>query len=223
MSMLTPPGMGGKYRVTGNTYPRMRRGRRRGRIVLSVVATAVVVGLVGWGSLQLVDVFSGGGKDSAVAGCAGTGTRTAAGRGTAGAGTSAAARPVGPLPKPGRITVNVLNATPRSGLAQKTADALEKRGFKIGDVGNATAKYDKKVKGTGVLIGGKSAEGKALSVLGVQVKGAPPVTDTRKGGDVDLVIGDKFDGLVAGAEAKKDLAALTTPEPSPSPSTAGHC
>lgn len=27
MSMLTPPGMGGKYRITGDKYPRMRRPR----------------------------------------------------------------------------------------------------------------------------------------------------------------------------------------------------
>src|SRR3712207_8090848 len=49
-------------------------------------------------------------------------------------------------PEPGRITVNVFNATPRSGLAKQTADELKKRGFKIGDVGNASKEFDKKVK-----------------------------------------------------------------------------
>ncbi len=49
--------------------------------------------------------------------------------------------------------MNVLNATPRSGLAKSTADELKKRGFKIGKVGNAPEEYDKKVAGTGILLG----------------------------------------------------------------------
>ncbi|NED06084.1 LytR C-terminal domain-containing protein, partial [Streptomyces sp. SID6648] len=57
------------------------------------------------------------------------------------------------LPKPGQVTVNVLNATTRSGLAQKTADELKKRGFRVGEVSNAPAEYDKKVTGTGLLLG----------------------------------------------------------------------
>ena len=65
MSMLTPPGMGGQYRITGNKYPRMRRPRRRGRFVLLVVASVTVLGVIGWGTLQLIDVFTGGTKASA--------------------------------------------------------------------------------------------------------------------------------------------------------------
>ncbi|MBB0246189.1 LytR family transcriptional regulator, partial [Streptomyces alkaliphilus] len=60
MSMLTPPGMRGrKYRVTGTSYPRIRRPRRRRRTV-AVIGGVIAVGVLGFGTLQLVDVFTGG-------------------------------------------------------------------------------------------------------------------------------------------------------------------
>ena len=67
MSMLTPPGMGGQYRITGDKYPRMRR-RRRGRLVVLTIACAAVLGGAGWGTLQLIDVFTGGGNPASAAG-----------------------------------------------------------------------------------------------------------------------------------------------------------
>ncbi|WP_223188534.1 LytR C-terminal domain-containing protein [Streptomyces sp. TRM68416] len=207
MSMLTPPGMGGKYRITGDTYPRMRRPRRRGRLALLGVAGIAVLGMIGWGALQLVGIFSGGGDKASAAGpradCATRATPSAT-----------AAAPA--LPKPGRITVNVLNATPTSGLAKKTADELKKRGFKIGDVGNATEEYDKKVKGTGILLGPASAQDTSLPVLATQLAGAERRTDAgRKGTDVDLIIGTGFKNLTAKAAADKALADLTKPKPAP--------
>ncbi|MFF1306588.1 LytR C-terminal domain-containing protein [Streptomyces sp. NPDC058307] len=204
MSMLTPPGMGGKYRITGDKYPRMRRPRRRGRLVFGVVASVAALSLVGWGTLQLIDVFTGGGDRASAAG-----SRTAC-RTKSGASASASAAP---LPKPGQITVNVLNATARGGLAKKTADELKKRGFKIGEVGNATATYDKKVKGTGVLLGPSSALKTSLPVLATQLASAETRTDTRKGAEVDLIIGTAFKSLTAKATADKAMAALTQPDP----------
>ncbi|WP_234358773.1 LytR C-terminal domain-containing protein [Streptomyces sp. NRRL B-24085] len=204
MSMLTPPGMGGKYRITGDKYPRMRRPRRRGRLVLGVVASVAALSLVGWGTLQLIDVFTGGGDKASAAG---SGTDCAK---KSGASPSASAVP---LPKPGQITVNVLNATPRGGLAKKTADELKKRGFRIGDVGNATAAYDKKVKGTAILLGPSSALKTSLPVLGTQVASAETRTDTRKGAEVDLIIGNGFKNLSSKVVADKALAALAAPAP----------
>ncbi|MFF0097380.1 LytR C-terminal domain-containing protein [Streptomyces canus] len=202
MSMLTPPGMGGKYRITGDKYPRMRRPRRRGRLVLGVVASVAALSLVGWGTLQLIDVFTGGGDEASAVGSKGDCT------------TKADASPsAAPLPKPGQITVNVLNATARGGLAKKTADELKKRGFKIGDVGNATATYDKKVKGTGVLLGPSSALKTSLPVLATQLASAETRTDTRKGAEVDLIIGTAFKSLTSKAAADKALATLSAPEP----------
>ncbi|WP_225890250.1 MULTISPECIES: LytR C-terminal domain-containing protein [Streptomyces] len=204
MSMLTPPGMGGKYRITGDKYPRMRRSRRRGRLVLGVVASVAALSLVGWGTLQLIDVFTGGGDQASAAGSRTNCTTKA------GASPSASAAP---LPRPGQITVNVLNATARGGLAKKTADELKKRGFKIGDVGNATATYDKKVKGTGILLGPSTALKTSLPVLGTQLVSAETRTDTRKGTEVDLIIGNGFKSLNSKAAADKALTALSAPTP----------
>ncbi|MFF3857460.1 LytR C-terminal domain-containing protein, partial [Micromonospora sp. NPDC002575] len=207
MSMLTPPGMGGQYRITGDKYPRMRRPRRRARRVLAAAASLVVLGTAGWGTLQLIDVFSGGGGDSASAAGASSGC---AGR------PSPSPSPVKALTEPRRITVNVLNATTRAGLAKQTADALEKRGFRIGDIGNADAKYDKKVKGTAILLGPASAADSSLPVLAAQIGGAEPRTEAgRKGATLDLIIGDGFRALTAKADAERTLTALTAPAPTP--------
>ncbi|MGW0121272.1 LytR C-terminal domain-containing protein [Streptomyces sp. NPDC003327] len=208
MSMLTPPGMGGKYRITGDVYPRMRRPHRRRRIVLASAAAAVVLGAAGWGTLQLVEVFSGDGD-----------TRTTAGRQNdckpAPRATTAPAAAV--LPKPGQITVNVYNATPRSGLAKTTADELRKRGFKIGKVGNAPTAYDKKVPGSGVLLGAPAATKGAFSVLGTQLAGTTTKVDARTTADVDLIIGTAFKTLSPKATADAALVALNKPKPAPVP------
>ncbi|WP_367322093.1 LytR C-terminal domain-containing protein [Streptomyces sp. HUAS ZL42] len=208
MSMLTPPGMGGKYRITGDKYPRMRPPRRRGRLVFLTVACAAVVGVIGWGTLQLIDVFTGGGKTASAAGPTADCTTTA----SPSAGATAAA-----LPKPAQITVNVFNATPRSGLAKLTADELKKRGFRIGEVGNATAQYDKKVPGTGILLGPASSLNTSLPVLATQLTTAERRTDAaRKGTAIDLILGTGFKNLTAQADAEKALAALSAPQPTAS-------
>ncbi|WP_149548213.1 LytR C-terminal domain-containing protein [Streptomyces marokkonensis] len=197
--------MGGQYRITGDRYPRMRRPRRRGRLVALTVASVAVLGVGGWGTLQLIDVFTGGGDSASAVGTkAGCATRA----------TPATAPKV--LPVPGTITVNVFNATTRGGLAQKTADELKKRGFRIGEVANATKEYDKKVKGNGVLLGPASALDTSLPVLGAQLAGAERRTDpARKGGEIDLIIGDAFRELTKKADADRALTALADPEPTP--------
>ncbi|RSS53810.1 LytR C-terminal domain-containing protein [Streptomyces sp. WAC01280] len=205
MSMLTPPGMGGKYRITGDVYPRMRRPHRRRRIILAAAASVVVLGAAGWGTLQLVDVFSGD-----------EGKKTTAGKqADCKPVAKATTPPASVLPKPGQITVNVYNATPRSGLAKTTADELKKRGFKIGKVGNAPAAFDKKVTGAGLLLGAPAATKGAFPVLGTQLKGATTKTDTRATADVDLIIGTAFKTLSPKATADAALVALTKPAPVP--------
>ncbi|UNO40818.1 LytR C-terminal domain-containing protein [Streptomyces sp. MST-110588] len=218
MSMLTPPGMGGKkYRITGDRYPRMRRPRHRRRIVLTIVAAVCALGLAGWGTLQLIDVF--GGKEDTAQAAHAKKCREEKGRAQAahgGAGHAAAGGK--PLPRPATITVNVFNATARGGLAKSTADELKKRGFKVGKVGNAPPAYDKKVKGTGLLLGPQTAAEGSLRVLGTQLAGAEHKTDGRKTGDVDLIIGDTFKQLAKRPDADAALAALSRPSPAPSAS-----
>ncbi|MFG3662198.1 LytR C-terminal domain-containing protein [Streptomyces sp. NPDC047706] len=197
--------MGGQYRITGDKYPRMRPPQRRGRLVLVVTASVVVIGVLSWGTLQLVDVFTGGDTASAAGTKAGCATK---------ASPSPSAAVAVTVPKPGAVTVNVLNATTRSGLAKRTADELKKRGFTIGEVGNAPKQWDKKVKGTGLLIGPTSALNTALPVLATQVPGAERSTDrARKGPAVDLIIGDGFKELAKKPAADRALAALTAPQP----------
>jgi len=215
MSMLTPPGMGGQYRITGKKYPRMRRPRRHGRLVALVVACVAALAVIGWGTLQLIDVFTGGRKASAADSSAHCATGTAAQSSPSPASTAQA------LPEPAEITVNVLNATPRSGLAKQTADELKKRGFRIGRVDNATKEYDKKVKGVGVLLGPTSSLDTALRVLGTQLPDAERRTDARTGKDVDLIIGDGFQQLAQRAAADQALADLSAPKPAPSTSPKG--
>ncbi|KMS73570.1 membrane protein [Streptomyces viridochromogenes] len=200
--------MGGQYRIKGDKYPRMRRPRRRGRLLVVTVASAAAVGMIGWGTLQLIDLFTGGGEKASAAGpradC------------ETGATPSATAKAPATLPKPGKITVSVFNATTRSGLAKQTADELKKRGFKIGDVGNATKEFDKKVKGTGLLLGPAASLNTSLPVLATQLTTAERRTDAaRKGATVDLIIGDKFKELTKRADADRALAALAKPQPTP--------
>ncbi|MFD7874196.1 LytR C-terminal domain-containing protein [Streptomyces sp. NPDC059766] len=196
--------MGGQYRITGDKYPRMRPPRRRGRLVVVGIVSVAVLGVAGWGTLQLVDVFTGTGDKAAA------NTKAACAQGIK-VKPSAAAAVV--LPKPAQITVNVFNATPRSGLAKQTADELAKRGFHIGEVGNASKEFDKKVAGTGLLLGPASSLKTSLPVLGTQLAAAELRADAaRKGTAVDLVIGTAFKQLTAKPDADKALAALNAPE-----------
>ncbi|MER6916551.1 LytR C-terminal domain-containing protein [Streptomyces sp. NPDC000594] len=217
MSMLTPPGMGGKYRVTGDRYPRMRRPRHRRRIVTAMIVGAVTLGAAGWGTAQLVDVYtrddSRSDRASGRAGDCKPAPGASAKAGKAGqpekAGIAASAAKL----QPRQITVNVYNATPRGGLAKAAADELKKRGFTIGKVGNATAAYDKKVTNTAVLLGSRTAAQGSLKVLGTQLKGATAKADGRKTADVDLIIGTAYKALAPKAAADAALTALRKPAP----------
>ncbi|MFI6336268.1 LytR C-terminal domain-containing protein [Streptomyces sp. NPDC050535] len=207
--------MGGQYRITGDNYPRMRRPRGRRRLAFLIVASVTALGLIGWGTLQLIDVFTGG--DKAVAAGTKSGCASKASPSATASGASTASASAGTPPRPGQITVNVFNATPRSGLAKETADELKKRGFRIGDVGNAPKAYDKKVDGAGILLGAKGAAQAALPVLNTQLSGAQLKTDGRaKADQVDLILGTGFRNLTVKEDADKALAVLAQPRPTPS-------
>ncbi|WP_345593768.1 LytR C-terminal domain-containing protein [Streptomyces marokkonensis] len=198
--------MGGQYKITGDKYPRMRPARRRGRLAFAAVSCVTVLGVLGWGTLQLIDVFTGGDKASAAGA-----TDCRATPAKANASPAAVA-----VPKPAQVTVNVLNATTVGGLAQKTADELKKRGFRVGDVSNAPKEYDKKVDGTGVLLGPAASLKTSLPVLGTQLPAAEHRTDAaRKGTAIDLIIGKGFKGLATQADADAALTKLAAPRSTP--------
>ncbi|MFD0375204.1 LytR C-terminal domain-containing protein [Streptomyces sp. NPDC127112] len=210
--------MGGKYRVTGTAYPRMSRPRRRRKLVFALLGSVLALALLGYGALQLIDVFRGdSGKHNAAAKDCPTGAASATAAGAANPGPAASGAPAAVLPQPGQITVNVYNATPRAGLAKAVGDELKKRGFTIGHVGNAPADFDKKVPGPGILLGSPRTDKAAYSVLGAQLAGVTQQTDTREGADIDLILGDSFKELNKKEDADKALAVLANPAPAPSP------
>ncbi|MCM1965439.1 LytR C-terminal domain-containing protein [Streptomyces sp. NPDC002812] len=215
MSMLTPPGMGGKYKVTGAAYPRMTRPRRRRRIVLVVLGSIIGLALIAYGAVQLIDVFGGDADKRKTAAAAKDCATPPAKAGSAASAAPASAAPQVVLPPPGGITVNVYNATPRAGLAKAVGDELKARGFVIGKVGNAPADFDKKVPGAGILVGSPQTDKAAFSVLGTNLAGATQQTDARETADIDLILGDAFKELTPKADADKALAVLANPQPAP--------
>ncbi|RBM24254.1 hypothetical protein DEH69_00610 [Streptomyces sp. PT12] len=202
--------MGGKkFRVTGDRYPRMRPRRRRGRTVFLLFTGVTVLGMLGYGTLQLIDVFSGG-DDGGRAPRAQAGAQ--AGEDCTPASTAER------VPEPAAITVNVFNATARTGLAQETADALAERGFTIGEIANAPEEYDGQVNAPGLLVGtAQTEESGALTVLATQLDGVETAEPRRPAGEeepprvVDLMIGEGFTELTAADEAERRLAELAAP------------
>ena len=121
-----------------------------------------------------------------------------------------AARPAVRLPpiKPQQITVNVYNATKRSGLAAATAAALRKRGFTIGKIANDP--LHKTIAGPVELR--SAAKGRSrVAVVAVHIAGARSIVDARTDLTVDLVLGQKFTALRTPAQ----VSALLTAPPKP--------
>jgi hypothetical protein len=235
MSMLTPQGLKGKqYRVTGNSYPRLGRPPRRSRKVMAVLGSLLALALIALGGMQLTDIFRGkhasaqacatpstSGKPLAAPAPAASGGSAAPGSAPPGSGAPAApAATSTAVPQPQAVTVNVYNATDKAGLAARTADELRKRGFTVGQVGNAPAALDKKVPGTVQVISGPAGLG-AATLLGSQVASAARSADTRADATVDFVLGDSFAALLDPTAAAAALAEAT--KPSPTPSQPGSC
>lgn len=222
MSMLTPQGLKGKqYRVTGNSYPRLGRPPKKSRKVLALIGSLLALALIGLGGVQLWDIFTGKGKNASAQACASpSGKPLAAPTPDGSAPPSGAPTDPNAIPQPASITVNVYNATAKSGLAARTAEELKKRGFTIGKVGNAPAELDKKVPGTAQVVAGPAGAG-ASTLLGSQIAGALTTADARTDTTVDFVIGDSYNALLDETQAAAALALAT--KPTPTPSTTGSC
>ena len=95
-----------------------------------------------------------------------------------------------PLPAATTITVNVYNATDRTGLAATTAKALRDQGFVVGAVSNDPV--GKKIDLVAEIRYGKAAAAKADAVA-ARFPGAAKVLDDKRTDDlVDVAIGEKF-------------------------------
>ncbi|MFJ1705476.1 LytR C-terminal domain-containing protein [Kitasatospora sp. NPDC088346] len=225
---------GKQYRVTGNSYPRLGRPPRRSRRVLALIGSLLALALIALGGVQLVEIFTGRGGKATAQACASPaasgkplaapepGSSPAAGAGSpaAPAAPGAPAATSTAVPQPQAVTVNVYNATGKSGLAARTADELKARGFTVGAVGNAPTALDKKVPGTVQVISGPAGIGGA-TLVGSQVAGATTTADTRADATVDLVIGDAYTAMLDPTQAAAALAAAI--KPSPSASGPGSC
>lgn len=116
---------------------------------------------------------------------------------------SAAAKP---LPSPSAITVDVYNATDKQGLAGRTADQLEQRGFRIGDIDNDPA--NKTIKVSAEVRYGTKGKKNAL-VVAAQFQEPKLVNDKRGDKTVSVALGDGFTALVTPEQA----AAALVPTP----------
>jgi hypothetical protein len=89
------------------------------------------------------------------------------------------------LPKD--VSINVLNATNRRGLALSTSKTAAQRGFKIASVGNDPR--NKAIKEPAQIRHGPDGVDSA-KLLAQHIKGAKLVKDKRKGDTIDLVLGN---------------------------------
>jgi hypothetical protein len=112
-----------------------------------------------------------------------------------GPAVDAASLPLCPGGKPlaaKSVRVNVYNATPRLGLADRAATALGARGFAVQVVANDPARA--KVANSAVVRHGPKGK-PAAAMVAAQVAGARLQADRRTSGTVDLVLGAKYAGL----------------------------
>ncbi len=109
--------------------------------------------------------------------------------------------PEGATPVPyGQVTVNVLNATNRIGLAGDTASALAARGFVVARQDNAAAMgYPAGYSGTALIQFGPGGVAQAYTVA-AQFDTPQLVLDTRADASVDVVVGSSYSALVAASD-----------------------
>lgn len=119
----------------------------------------------------------------------------------------ATAQQAPPSLDPTTLSVRVLNATDRSGLAQQVAEDLRNRGFTVAEVGNDDT--ERNVTGPGEVRHGPRGSN-AARFLSVFVPGATLFPDTRATAQVDLVLGPTFEFPAGLAAAEQVAAALAT-------------
>ncbi|MFD1211518.1 LytR C-terminal domain-containing protein [Arthrobacter sp. GCM10027362] len=117
------------------------------------------------------------------------------------------------------FTVNVFNSTTEGGLARKAAEALTKRGYKVGEVGSKQLNY---YGLSAVVVSGRNGEANALN-LQRNIAGTEYVADGRQDDSVDVILGSRYEDLVPGKKVDKKPGTLSCPrlEQSGTPTGAG--
>jgi hypothetical protein len=127
------------------------------------------------------------------------------------AATVACPTPESPYADPATVSVTVLNASDRRGLAAQVGDELTSRGYKVVGVGNAE-QGDRGFPDSAQIKHGPAGI-IAAQALQVQVPGAALVDDGRADATVDLVLGQAYAGLTPADQASAAMA--PTPVASP--------
>lgn len=115
-----------------------------------------------------------------------------------------------------RVTVSVYNGGSRDGLADSTMAALRKRGFKVGDIGNAPS--DANVRRVAIWsTEDDDAEARLVArQFGKKVK--VTFSDVDLGPGVDVIVGNNFRDL---AKAKRSIKVKVPQEVCIQPESAG--
>jgi LCP family protein required for cell wall assembly len=116
-----------------------------------------------------------------------------------GAGSSA--------PAPGDLTVEVINASSRSGLAGEVGETLRSLGFGVGEIGSAEQPTSETV------IRFSPDQSAAAEVLAATVPSATSVPDPGSTGVLQLVLGQSFDDVVRAPSEPIALASPAAPAP----------
>ena len=163
---------------------RARSGRRPIPPLIFLIVLAIGAGAVWWNVFRQDEARS---EDQAAA-CA-----------------TAQAAP--PSLDPATVSVRVLNATDKGGIAQAVASELRARGFTIAEIGNDDT--DREVTGPGeVRHGARGAD--AAAFVALILPGAGNYPDTRATETVDLVLGPDFEWPTSLARPDQVAAALST-------------
>lgn len=172
---------------------RQRKQNLTFSVIFSVMAVLVIISLLsilGLVSLPLPSGFSDGGKyaDEGDVPCPATATT--------------------PL-DPSSVTVQVLNATSRAGLAGDASSMLDKAGFQTKEVGNASSEYAGAVE----IDAGPRAVDAAYTVARYFPESRVTLTDSTDT-TVTVILGGFYEGVLSDEEIEKvaqDVSVLSGP------------
>jgi hypothetical protein len=120
--------------------------------------------------------------------------------------------------QPGQVSLNVYNATGRSGLARLVADGMAQRGFVLATISNDPLAKDVPVAAE--IRHGPAGVGQA-QLVATQVPGAVLVVDQRPDPSVDVAVGEAFTELTPlptpGPDGQPVAPPLNCTPPTPAP------